>query len=205
MQTQKPDRDTQEVIDFLGRSVAVSGLSQAAFARALGTSAPRMSTYLSGATRPSAWFCVRARRLAEALAAASERRLMSAPATAAEIKRALQAGEAAWAWRMLLQGRDHLRLMLIDPLYSDLDLTDSWEAFPGTTGDDGFDALMAALAFHEFDEAGRPAPGWTRIEPLQEEWRPPHPFLSPERVVARTPDWLRRLHIYVPERDLATA
>ncbi|MGH3351767.1 MAG: helix-turn-helix domain-containing protein [Nocardioides sp.] len=205
MQQQKLDRDTQEVIDFLGRSAAISGLSQAAFARALGTSAPRMSTYLTGATRPSAWFCVRAHRLARALADASERRLMSAPETAVEIRRALRTGETAWAWRMLLQGRDHLRLMLTDRIYAELDLTDSWEALPGTTGDNGFDALLAALAFHEFDEAGRSAPGWTRIEPLEDEWRPPHPFLSPERVVDRTPDWLRRLRIYVPERDLATA
>jgi hypothetical protein len=205
VQPQNLDRDTQEVIDDLGRSVAISGLSQAAFARAVGTSAPRMSTYLSGSTRPSAWFCVRARRLANALAEASERRLMSAPETAAEIRGALRTGERAWAWRMLLQGRDHLRLMLTDPGYGDLDMTGSWEAGPGSTGDVGFDALLAALAFHEFDDAGVPAPEWTRIEPLEEHWQPPHPFLSPERVVARTPPWLRRLHIYVPERDLATA
>ncbi|WP_229788669.1 helix-turn-helix domain-containing protein [Nocardioides albus] len=199
-----PDRDTLDVIDFLGRAVAVSGLSQAAFARALGTSASRMSTYMTGATRPSAWFCARAHRLAKALADASERGLMSAPETAAEIRRALGAGEAAWAWRMLLQGRDHLRLMLTDPNYADLDLTGSWEALPGTTGDSGFDALLAALAFHEFEEAEHAAPEWTRIEPLEKEWQPPHPFLSPERVVARTPDWLRRLRIYVPERDLTS-
>lgn len=205
VQPQIPDRDTQEVIDALRRSIALSGLSQAAFARAVGTSAPRMSTYLTGATRPSAWFCFRARRLANALSNARERRLMSAPETAAEIRRALRAGETAWAWRMLLQGRDHLRLLLTDSAYNDLDLTGSWEAAPGPTGNVGFDALLAALASHEFDEAGVTAPEWTRIEPLEEDWRPPHPFLSPERVVARTPPWLRRLHIYVPERDLATA
>lgn len=205
MQADTIDRDTQEVIDFLGHSVAISGLSQAAFARALGTSGPRMSTYLTGATRPSAWFCARARRLAMALAHAGERRLMSAPETAAEIRRALRAGESAWTWRMLLQGRDHLRLMLTDDAYAGLDLDASWEAIPGPTGNLGFDALLAALAAHEFDEAGVPAPAWTQIEPLDEEWQPPHPFLSPERVVARTPDWLRRLRIYVPERDLATA
>ena len=205
VQPQKPDRDTQEVIDALRRSVAISGLSQAAFARAVGTSAPRMSTYLRGATRPSAWFCARANRLAKALADADERRLMSAPETATDIRRALRAGERAWAWRMLLQGRDHLRLMLTDTAYADLDLTGSWEAVPGPTGDTGFDALLAALASHEFEEAGHLAPEWTQIEPLDEEWQPPHPFLSPERVVDRTPLWLRRLRIYVPERDLATA
>lgn len=205
VQPRKLDRDTQAVIDALERSVAISGLSQAAFARAVGTSAPRMSTYLTGATRPSAWFCVRAHRLAKALADARERRLMSAPEAAAEIRRALRAGEQEWAWRMLLQGRDHLRLMFTDPAYTDVDLIGSWEAGPGPTGNAGFDALLAALASHEFDEAGIPTPEWTQIDPLEEDWQPPHPFLSPERVVARTPQWLRRLGIYVPERDLATA
>ena len=130
---------------------------------------------------------------------------MSAPETAAEIRRSLRGGESAWAWRMLLQGRDHLRLMLTDPAYTERDLVGSWEAAPGATGDRGFDALLAALTSHEFSEAGLAAPEWAQIEPLEEEWQPPHPFLSPERVVARTPDWLRRLRIYVPERDLATA
>ena len=50
------DRDTAEVMALLREAVAASGLSQAAFARALGTSAPRLSTYLTGDTRPSAQF-----------------------------------------------------------------------------------------------------------------------------------------------------
>ncbi len=34
---------------------------------------------------------------------------------------------------------------------------------------------------------------------------PEHPFLSSDRVAAQTPDWLRRLNIFVPARDLVTA
>jgi transcriptional regulator with XRE-family HTH domain len=48
------DRDTGEVMAILRGAVASSGLSQAGFARAMGTSAARLSTYLNGETRPSA-------------------------------------------------------------------------------------------------------------------------------------------------------
>ena len=44
--TQLADRDTAAVMALLREAVATSGLSQATFARALGTSAPRLSTYL---------------------------------------------------------------------------------------------------------------------------------------------------------------
>ena len=47
---------------LLREAVTASGLSQAAFARALSTSAPRLSTYLTGDTQPSARFLVRTRR-----------------------------------------------------------------------------------------------------------------------------------------------
>ena len=30
-------------------------------------------------------------------------------------------------------------------------------------------------------------------------------FLSHKRVMAKTPEWLRELNIYIPERDLVTA
>ena len=62
------DRDSAEVITLLRVAVAISGLSQAGFARALGTSAPRLSTYLTGDTRPFAQFLIRAQRLGKAQA-----------------------------------------------------------------------------------------------------------------------------------------
>jgi len=46
--------------------IAASGLTQAAFARHLGTSASRMSSYVNGAVVPSATLVVRARSVAEA-------------------------------------------------------------------------------------------------------------------------------------------
>lgn len=198
---QAVDIDTREVIALLRRAVTTSGMSQAVFAHALGTSASRLSTYLTGTTRPSAHFCMRARRLAQGLESAVALGLMSAPATATALGEQLQAGDSEWAWRMLLQGRDHLRLML------DKDgdqLIASWEAAPGSTGSHEFDALLAALARHEFQAAGRSAPEWTHIDPLPQPWIPEHPFLSTDRAMAKTPEWLRELNIYIPERDLVT-
>lgn len=199
---QKLDPDTRAVMAFLRDALAASGMSQRAFARALNTSASRFSTYLTGTTRPSAQFCMRAHRLAHSLAAAGALGLMSAPATAAALREQLNLGDRAWAWRMLLQGRDHLRLMLEK---QDDELIGSWEAAPSSTGSIEFDALLAALAKHEFEIAGRIAPDWASVDPLPEPWIPEHPFLSTERAIAKTPEWLRELNIYVPERDLVTA
>lgn len=200
MQTLDPD--TLAVVALLRDALATSGMSQAAFARTLGTSASRFSTYLTGTTRPSAQFCMRAQRLAQSLAAAGALGLMSAPATAAALREQLNLGDRAWVWRMLLQGRDHLQLMLEK---QDDELLGSWEAAPSSTGSIEFDTLLAALAKHEFEMAGRDASDWARSSPLAERWIPEHPFLSQERAIAKTPEWLAALNIYVPERDLVTA
>lgn len=196
------DPDTRAVIALLRSALVTSGMSQGSFAHVLGTSGSRLSTYLSGSTRPSAHFCIRARRLAESLAGAEDAGLMSAPATGAVMREHLRRGERQWAWRMLLQGRDHLRVMLSEP---DERLVGAWEAAPPSTGSRGFDALLAALALHEFEVAGIAAPEWTRIEPLDTAWIPEHPFLSRERAMAQTPEWLSKLNIFVPGRDLVTA
>ena len=127
---------------------------------------------------------------------------MSAPATATALREQLQAGNQEWAWRMLLQGRDHLRLMLTQ---QEDERLGSWEAAPRSTGSSEFDALLAALAQHEFASAGLTAPDWTCRDPLSEAWIPDHPFLSPERVIAKTPAWLRQRNIFVPDRDLVSA
>ncbi|MBE3203585.1 MULTISPECIES: helix-turn-helix domain-containing protein [Parafrankia] len=195
----EPDRDTREVIALLDRALTDSGLSQADFAVALGTSASRLSTYRSGRTRPTAVFCVRALRVASALAAARSSRLMSAPETAKAIRHAM--GDEDRAWRMLLQGRDHLSLLL--------DQQDgcpgAWEAAPPSTGSPGFDVLLAALARREFDRAGVEPPAWCEAERLPLPWVPEHPFLDPDEVIAATPDDLKRLNVFVPARDLLTA
>ena len=90
-------------------------------------------------------------RIAQALRVAREHRIMTAPTTATAIR---EVSDDDWAWRMLLQGRDHLRLLLRRQDGSEA----AWEAAPGTTGHAGFDILLAALAAHEFEAAGEEPP-----------------------------------------------
>jgi hypothetical protein len=133
-----------------------------------------------------------------ALRAAREYRIMTAPATATAIR---EAGDDDWAWRMLLQGRDHLRLLLHRHDGSEA----AWETAPGTTGRMGFDTLPAVLTAHEFEAAGEDPPEWSRAKALSEPWIPDHPFLERDEIVEQTPDYLARANIFVPARDLITA
>jgi len=190
--------DTRRVMALLDSALADSGITQADFAAALGTSASRFSTYRSGQTKPSAAFCFRASRIARALLTARRTRVMSAPATAKAIR---DAADEAWAWRMLLQGRDHLRLMLARADGS----AATWEAVPRSTGSAGFDTLLAALARREFERASFEPPAWSAPKRLSVPWVPEHPFFEPDQVVALTPDFLRNLNVFVPARDLVTA
>ncbi|MEV4266403.1 helix-turn-helix transcriptional regulator [Kribbella sp. NPDC049584] len=192
------DRDSQAVSELLNRALTESGLSQTAFAHALRTSASRLSTYRSGRTKPTAQFVMRAGRIAHALHEAREHRIMTAPATATAIR---EATDDDWAWRMLLQGRDHLRLLLRRQDGSEA----AWEAAPGPTGQAGFDTLLAALAAHEFEAAGEKPPDWTNVEALRDPWIPEHPFLDHDEIIEQTPEYLSRLNVFVPERDLVTA
>ena len=57
------DAERQEVAAEIGRLVGRSGLSRQAFASRIGTSASRLSTYLSGKVTPSAALMVRMRRV----------------------------------------------------------------------------------------------------------------------------------------------
>jgi transcriptional regulator with XRE-family HTH domain len=200
------DRDTREVTAILRRAVAVSGLSQAGFARAMGTSAARLSTYLNGETRPSAHFLVRGIRLGRGLGSAAARGLMSAPTTAAAMREHYLTDDVAWTWRMLLQGRDHLALILAEDDEERAEPLAGWEAAPGSVGDPGWDTFLAAVVMHGFELAGLTPPSWAADRaPLAEPWMPHHPFLSRERVAAKTPGWLRERNVFVPQRDLVTA
>jgi len=193
------DRDAATVVAALDEARAASGLPAGDFAVALGTSPSRFSTYRTGRTKPTAQFLVRAQRIGQALASARSRRLMSSLDTAAAIA---AAADTDSVWRMLLQGRDHLRLMLHDSDGS----AASWEPAPGSTGRTEWNALLAALAGQEFRADGEAPPGWCAASrPLLAAWVSDHPFLSADEVIAATPDFLKDLNIFVPARDLVTA
>ncbi|GAB3940198.1 hypothetical protein GCM10029976_057520 [Kribbella albertanoniae] len=192
------DKDSRTVAELLNRALVESGLSQVAFATALGTSASRFSTYRSGRTKPTAQFFLRAGRIARALQAAREYRIMTALDTATAIR---EATDEDWAWRMLLQGRDHLRLLLARHDGSEA----AWEAAPSTTGQANFDTLLAVLTAHEFAAAGEDPPQWTNVEALPDPWVPTHPFLEHNEIIEQTPDYLAQANVFIPARDLVTA
>ncbi len=66
---EKADRD--EVAARVRDAVATSGLTKAEFAKRIGTSASRLSTYLTGQVTPSAAMLVRIQRTAETVRAMS--------------------------------------------------------------------------------------------------------------------------------------
>ena len=58
------EKEREEVIRRIRRAIDATELSQADFARAIGTSASRLSTYLSGQVTPSATMLIRIENLA---------------------------------------------------------------------------------------------------------------------------------------------
>lgn len=199
------DDDTRAVVEGLEQALADSALTQADFAVALGTSASRFSAYRSGRTVPSAAFYLRALRLAAALKHARARGWMSPPSTGREIHRALRKGDDLWALKMTLQGRDHLRALLRE---NDV-ASNAWNATPRTTGSHRWDALLAALTEHEFEEADREPPRWAVADDRrlgrQDEWIMPSLLFDEPEIREATPRWLAEHGIYAAERDLVTA
>ena len=198
------DENTREVMEGLEQALEDSGLTQADFAAALGTSASRFSTYRSGQVMPTAGFYLRALQLAADLKAAREHGWMTPQTATREIRQALREGDDIWALKMALQARDHLHelLRVEDPA------ANSWKGAPRSTGDDRWDAFLAALAEHEFEEAGRGGLSWTKSRRLAErsaEWVMPSLRLDEDGVRAATPEWLRRCGVFAAERDLVTA
>lgn len=177
-----------------------SGLGLEAFAVAVGTSAARMSAYHSGHTIPSAVLFQRARRIADALHEANRLGVMTPPITADLMAAALRAGDPGWAWKLLLQARDDLRLAFDH--YPEV--VPGWGAGPRTTASARWDTLLAALVAHEFLETGRAVPPWTELAPLDADWVYLHPGLTAGEVRERTPAWLRPWRIFTPAQDLVT-
>jgi len=187
--------------------LASTGLSQSSFAGALGTSQPRLSTYLAGRVTPSARLLVRAQRIGEAFLELDRLNLMSSVNAAAAIRGALKAsGDSSApgdreALRRLLQARDHLRCVLAD--YPALAV--AWQAGPRSVGRPEWDALLAAVTAHEFESAAWAAPSWSQQPRLREAWTYPSALLTRAEVEARTPAWLATYNLHIAERDLATA
>ncbi|GAB2579269.1 helix-turn-helix domain-containing protein [Microlunatus antarcticus] len=194
-------RDTALVVQGLQAALHDSGLSQAGFARALETSASRFSTYLSGSTSPSAAFFVRAQRLANGLKVSGQLGRTTPSSIGIVVREALEEGDEVWAFKMLLRGRDDLRAMLNDETAG----ADAWECDPGPLDAPAWDALLCAVIAHEFDEADRVAPRWTRRGVDTGPWTFANPYFDADEVRRRTPPWLAERGVLVAGRDLVTA
>lgn len=195
-----PEVDRAWVVDSIRSALTASGLTQAEFARGLGTSASRLSTYLSGHTDPSATFVARAIRIGQALGEAGSAGWMTPLSTADAVRSELVRGDQTWALKMTLQGRDDLRGMLA----RDLVCAAAWEARPGTTGSTVWDRILAAVTAHELTTAGYQAPAWTAGQPTSPEWMLRNPFLTEDRTRDQTPSWLAESGLYISARDLTT-
>ena len=194
------DADSYAVVTGLAEALEDSGLTQADFAAALGTSASRLSTYRHGKTVPAARFFLRARRIGRSLREAHNLGWMSSIRTADAIADALAEGDTTWALKMTLQGRDHLQALLRDRP----DLAGAWEAAPPSTGAEQWDAFLAALTAHEFGSAGLPAPMWTERAPLTRAWTLSSARVDADTVRDETPAWLAHFGVFIRERDLTT-
>jgi len=186
----------------LRRALADAQVNQQAFARLLGTSRTRLSAYLSGKTMPSAALHQRALRTAAGLMNARTYGWMTPDHTADHIDEALAAGDEGWAFKLVMQARDHLAEML----RSGEKASDAWLVRSHQIADPRYDALLAAVIEREFDQADRqPRPEWTKAPSLDVAWIHPNARWGEEWTRQHTPDWLAKRGIYIADRDLMTA
>lgn len=186
--------EREEIRSSLRESVDRSALTHAQFAQAIGTSATRLSTYLSGATIPSAAMYVRALRLGPAIDLATRHRLMTPDRATAAIDAAIARGSEDHAIRMVLQSRDDLR--------ANSDARPAWSHRSTEARSLRLDALLRAVIEREFDDD---PPAWTVTDPLPRDWLPEDPFRTDDQVRRQTPDWLARHRIFIADRALQTA
>lgn len=103
------------------------------------------------------------------------------------------------AFAMILQARDHLRMLRDD------DDREEWAVTPPQIPHPGLDTLLQALTHHEFHRLGLAVPPWAAApEPLEKEWVLAAAPSRRSRVKARTPAYLADLGVYVSDRDLVT-
>lgn len=194
------DQDTRAVMERLDAALAASGLSLRQFARALGTSPSRFSSYRSGKVAPAAAFLLRAERIADALREARRDGVPTAIDAMDSIRRAADAGDDDWTYTLCLEARDRLT----EVLRHHLSLAAAWEAQPPAGHDYRWAVLLAAFVSHEFDRAGLPAPRWTESLSLPTEWVLDTPRLSTDQIKRQTPSWLAERNIFIAQKDLVT-
>lgn len=191
--------ERREIAAAMRGSVLKSGLTQTDFALHLGTSATRLSTYLTGTTIPSAAIYLRALRLGAAFEHAREHGLMTPDTAADHVNRALARRDEVFALQVILQARDDFRAAARE---SD-GVWRLWERRARQINDVRFDTLFRAIIARA---SGLDVPAWAADARLDGEWFFPDPFgdADTDTIRAQTPEWLARANIYIAERDLVT-
>jgi hypothetical protein len=139
--------------------------------------------------------------------------------------------DEAWALKLAVQCRDHLRHALqreesagaaVTPWNRDPGAKPpkraegpgkSWRTAKDNAGGPGgpsgtflrWHVLLGALIAKEFEDAGREAPAWTRKLRLDQEWVIPTKAMSENQVRQNAPEWLVRRGIYASKLDLGLA
>lgn len=153
-----------------------------------------------GTTVPSAVMFVKALRIGAALGRAAARGWITPPVAMAAVEDALVEDDEIWAYKTVLETRDHLK----EALVRGDGAVEAWEASPGRGAGERWLVLMAALVARDFDEVGATPPEWTACPPLPREWLLESPLLAPDEVRRTTPAWLAARGIFVSGRDLVT-
>lgn len=186
----------------LRSALSDAAMTQGAFARLLGTSRTRLSAYLNGKTMPGAALHQRALRTAAALKSARAHGWMTPNQTAELVNDAVTHDDESWAFKLIIQARDHLSEMLDaqDPA------SDAWLLSSIRINDDRYATLLAALIEHEFDARGcSRRPEWTSGLRLVDPWTQPNLRRGAEWTRAHTPPWLAERGIFISDQDLMTA
>lgn len=133
--------------------------------------------------------------------APAHRGLMTVDTTCRAANEALRSGDADWAFKIIVQGRDHLRVALA----SRCGIPARWAHRTTPIEDIRYDALLRALVAHDCVEHGRMPPAWAIGARLSRPWVLVNPFLGEAATRGQTPPWLAEAGIYIAARDLETA
>ena len=126
--------------------------------------------------------------------------LLTAELAARDIAQALRRDDELWAFKTVLQSRDHVRVLLA----SKPGKLDGFEADPPPTGSIEWDAFLATVINHEFQVHGLPAPKWSQVPALAADWVLDNPRWDEAEIRDRTPGWLAERRIFVAVNDLIT-
>lgn len=183
------DANRQEAIASRARRNAVAmavnaGLSQRKIARALGMTQPTVSYLLNhsatrdAAGRPISW--------------------MTARDTTRLVRELLGDGDEQMAFRVLVQGRDHLLAL------GDRHDVAEWAVEPARIPDTRFDTLFRALALLVVGQITGREPSWAPPRRLAEPWVLARPSQM-NRALTEAPDYLQAVNVFLTPESLVNA